>query len=361
MATPEQLAQIDASFKTATDRIQVLEQKLQEAVDAQRAAQAAPPAVATGKCNIKPPNYTDPDKDDWATFKRQFMELPLANGWSQLQAKAALLNALKGDAAASAASQTDIWNKPTLAECLEDLETMFMPRSSSQIAKAMVDVAYQGAKETLMHWHTRLQVLYRKGYPDSTDQSVLIRRFIVGIRSEKIRNQALRADPMDYRAALLAAQNELAVQQVNKTATTGVSGPMADSGVEPMDIDAIVSRKRGRVAALQDSGNEGDHQEAIEDIIATLNLMKKAENGCWFCGNTKHMKKDCILFKKAKGNILQNQDKKKRENTRGTGNKRMQLKKMIAAMDKEEAEDTADSSDSEDEEAVTDSEGEEDF
>lgn len=280
--------------------------------------------------------FENPEKDDWYTFKKQFTALPGALGWTHRQARAALFNCLRGPAAA-AASNSPIWEVTDVPlnavdhnpdgetpwrDALLHLEGLFLPRAASQIAKSHFDIAAQQPRESLIAWHTRIRNLFLKAYPGNADEAALIRRFAAGLRSEQIRRQVFRSDPDTYLIALAAAQNELAVVEMDH-ALTGHKG-------EPMEIGAVGKRRNGggfRIAAVNDlaEGNEDQNDDdginnlSLEDdedvndehlqaeyegylavldhkgVIAAADKQRK----CFGCESTKHLFRDCHTNKKA--------------------------------------------------------------
>lgn len=245
------------------------------------------PAQAPPRANLKGQTFEDPETADWKTFRAQVEVLPQANAWTIYQAKTALINALRGPAAA-AAVDLPIWpNDVDVAGALDILEEKFLPRAASQIAKSQFDASYQQPKESLMAWHTRVQALHRKAYPGINEESNMIRKFATGIKVSQVCSQVFRADPLTFAEALTSAQNEFGVMVMDRE--SGGAG-MRQSRGTPMEIGAIPD--------MGPTGNE----ETKKQIMAILKNQSAGgkDFACFFCGDKNHYKSGCSLWQKAK-------------------------------------------------------------
>lgn len=231
---------------------------------------------------IKAPTFSDDEGEEWSCFRDAFMGLPAANGWSDLQSKAAIRVSLLGVARTSA-SGIDDWDNKRFAEIMRELDEIFLPRAASNIAKARFDNAYQGPKETLRSWHSRVQTLHRQGYPNSVEEATKTRKFVTGLRNEAIRQQVLRGDPKTFREALTMAQNEAAVYICDRGATGQNGG--------------------SEIAALcnMETGNEpSENDEQKKKLLAAIRNGAQQERACYFCTKPGHLKANCELWLQAK-------------------------------------------------------------
>ena len=172
--------------------------------------------------NLKPPPFTDPETEDWLVWRCQFQVLPLSNNWSQEQAKAALVCALRGPAAAAAINIPIMDPRVDLEGALTLLERKFLPPAASKLAKVQFSQAYQKGKEGLLAWHNRCLNLFRKAFPKKdVDDEIVIGHFADGIRDQTVRKQVNRMNPNTYDQALIHALNEASVNAGDKATTLG--------------------------------------------------------------------------------------------------------------------------------------------
>ena len=222
---------------------------------------------------LKPDTFGQKDHESWPNFRRRFEHCARFNMWNEDQQKLALVNAMIGKAA-DAIQDLKVEQFHTAADLLNAYEKRFMPAAQSDIVRIQFDRCRQNARESVLEYHSRLRALYRRAYPQSTDDIQLIRRFAFGLANPMVQQMVLRNQPKTYDDALEAALNESAVMDVAgalRTGTASLGNPLpsttglhpTDGTPEPMEIGALGS------------------------------------NECMFCGKPGHWKSRCQLWQKA--------------------------------------------------------------
>ena len=223
---------------------------------------------------LKPDTFGQKDHESWPNFRRRFEHCARFNCWDSEQQKLALVSAMVGKAA-DAIGDLKVEQFQDCKGMLDAFEKRFMPAAQSDIVRIQFDRCRQNARESVLEFHARLRALYRRAYPQSNDDTQLIRRFAFGLANPLVQQMVLRKQVQSYDAALEAALNESAVMDVTETLRAGVSSannllPSAtaltasEGGPEPMEIGALGS------------------------------------NECMFCGRTGHWKSKCQLWNKAR-------------------------------------------------------------
>ena len=223
---------------------------------------------------LKPDTFGHKEQESWPNFRRRFEHCARFNGWDSEQQKLALVSAMVGKAA-DAVGDLKVENFLDCQQMLEAFEKRFMPASQSDIVRIQFDRCRQNARESVLEFHARLRALYRRAYPNSTDDTQLIRRFAFGLANPLVQQMVLRKQVQKYDDALEAALNESAVMDVTQTLRSGVSSSTnllpsttgltaSEGGPEPMEIGAL------------------------------------GPNECMFCGRTGHWKSKCQLWNKAR-------------------------------------------------------------
>ncbi|CAM6053943.1 unnamed protein product [Sphagnum tenellum] len=121
----------------------------------------------------------------------------------------------------------------TLEQLLVQYEAKFMPPAASSLARTRFEEARQGSKESNLAFHGRVATLWARAYPGDPIGNLVIRKFMTGLRTLRMREFVQRANPATWAAVLQAAQAEQAIVESNK----------ATSSEDSMDISAIDLKK----------------------------------------------------------------------------------------------------------------------
>jgi len=228
---------------------------------------------------MRPDEFKGRPEDDWMTFRRHFERIVLLNEWNLHRAGLALQVVMKEDAA-RATTDIDISNCTSIGECLDLFEARFLPPSASQMARVRFDQAHQTAQEKELAFHARARALYARAYPTSNDDTPLIRKFTLGLRDPRIKEQVLRKNPATYAAALEAAQAEQSIVEVSAHLTLGVeTAPTTPTTPTQATPAAAAAPERMEIGAI----GGGDSRQ-IE---------------CWLCKEKGHRRTDCPLYQRA--------------------------------------------------------------
>ena len=220
---------------------------------------------------LKLPRYSHTAKEDWTVFRWQFETVVGVNQYDDLNARMALSSVMDGAAALVTMDINRVGGNLTLQQLMNRYEERFLPPAASQLAMMRFDAAYQAPKESEVRWHARLRAIYMRAYPNAVggaDVPQLIRKFVIGLKNAKIREQTLRNGPATYALALDSALGEKAVVEVQQVMQGGLQGGMglrANRDViddeEPMDLSSLLA--------------------ALKDIQ------------CFGCGLQGHVKRNC--------------------------------------------------------------------
>jgi len=237
---------------------------------------AAPAADAPRNPRMPNLSFEGKDNDDWMSFRAAFINACNFNRYTDQQAKFALLGCMRGSAFLTVANIDHQYFGNHYVDLLDEYELKFLPPAASDLARTRYETATQGAKESVLEWHGRLRMLHTRAYGNEGNESQLIRAFSHGLRSRKVKENLLRAQPRTYDDALNVAQTEQAVQDsmnfipgsVPSFATT-IAGqkPRRKDGAEPMDIGAIGATGR----RLCHTCHADDH------LAKDCKLMKKSD------------------------------------------------------------------------------------
>lgn len=228
---------------------------------------APPPRPAQERLQtiVRPTPFEYKTAEAWPAWRVHFQSVQRTNDWPDVTARHALQACMQGTAA-NTVMDIDPMNYFTLAAMLDAYEERFLPAALSQLAKQEFDAAHQRNRESVLEWHARLRSLFRRAYPNTLDQTQLIRRFMLGVNNEEVQKAVLRDDPQNYARALQVAQNERAVLNAAKGAQSRLPAP----------------------------------------ANAMVTAVSKEDAICHACGVKGHFKRDCPMFQggKKKGAVL---------------------------------------------------------
>ena len=261
----EMATQFDGQLTTVKNQLAQAREQLEDVVN--NGAGGAAAGARKGAHQRIASFTNETGDDDWIVFKRHFLTCATLNSYDGTQKKMALAAAMKGKAAL-ATLDIDVSNvMMTFDQALALFEGRFLPAAASQLARTEFDAARQGQREKVLEYHGRLRAIHNRAYPDSRDETLLIRKFVMGLKSKELRMQAMRNYPDTYANALTIAQNEASVQQLVSVAELGAA---VNQG-EPMEI-----------GSLEQKSNEATKP-----------------GRCHYCNKTGHWKRDCLMLKRA--------------------------------------------------------------
>lgn len=249
-------------------------------------------AINVSKTKVE--KFASADGVEWMTWRSNFEITCDINGWAiaGVAADAILRNQTRRKREIAAAMQgaakravADIEWRPdavTSAQLLTLYEERFLPAAQGDLAYVSFGSAAQRETETALEWHSRLRDLFGRAYPlrraDAEHDRDLIQRFVLGMKDQKVREAIYDRRPATYSAALVEAHNKVAALAIlsGKAATT---------------VDRDIKIEPGLHAM-------GDR------------------NGCWFCNDSAHQRRECKLWAKAKKQLLEGNDKKGKDKSR---------------------------------------------
>jgi hypothetical protein len=127
----------------------------------------------------------------------------------------------------------------TSEQLLAEFKRKFMPAAASTLAQTNFEQAVMRAGESVLSWHSRLFSLWKRAYPTMEDETLLIRRFALGITNIDMRREILRQRPALFDEALNIAQTEEAVNKATQRTAINQAIMPAPTLDEPMDINAM--------------------------------------------------------------------------------------------------------------------------
>jgi hypothetical protein len=223
-------------------------------------------AVAPRAQGRKTTSFASGDPVEWKTWRSGFEVIANINAWGPARAKQEIRAALEGNAARIIGDIN--FNAPADAAALLDIyEARFLPAAAGRMARAEFTKITQSADETLLQWHSRCREHFIRAFPnEGPEASQRLRdQFVVGITDEIVSTHVYDVDPNTYALALESAQKKSASRLIY-----GNRSGAAGGGLHGMERD----EKRG---------------------------------ACHFCGDLSHFQRDCKLWTKAKGILLDGQ------------------------------------------------------
>ena len=244
-----------------------------------------PPAAQQSGNKVKVNTFSNAPDEDWLVWKHHFEQCRQLNKYNDNESRLALAAAMKGRAAAAVMDLTVLDPNEGIRDLLRNYENRFLPASASQLSRVQFEQVTQNARENILDFHARLRQLWNKAYPHLRDETMLIRKFSLGLRRADVRRQVIRTNPQTYGDALEAAQNEASVAQVCSVTETGAGA------AEHMEIGAMIKNHfRGKKIANLDKRR----------TLGSGGSTGKKGGTCHFCGKSGHWKNECHLLGKAK-------------------------------------------------------------
>ena len=197
--------------------------------------------------------------EDWVSFKRRYDYYRAYYGAIDKDAAYALRGCMVG-AAGAAVHNVKIEGK-TYVEVVEAYDALFLPPAASALAQTKFEQVVQGKGEDVMNYHARVLDLWQRAYPTMKDESILIRKFAMGLSQVNVRSRVLRGPTDTYSAALTLAQSEVAVENTNRALVGNLS---SNPPPVPMEIGHIGS---------------DDEEEEEEDQDETLGVVRPGGRG----------------------------------------------------------------------------------
>jgi hypothetical protein len=226
--------------------------------------------------------FSSGDPVEWKTWRSTFVVIADINGWQAARAKQEVRASMDGNAARTV-RDIDFAAPLTVAALLDLYEARFLPAASGRLARAEFINVTQSGDETLLQWHSRCREHFMRAFPDeNAEPSQKLRdQFIMGIIDEVISTHVYDANPDTYAGALDSAQRKSATR--------------------------IIFSKR--------SGAAGGGLHHMEN-------QKDDKRGCHFCGDLNHFQRDCKLWTKAKGILLDGEGNRRGGGGRGRPGRR---------------------------------------
>ena len=261
---PANLADVIAAVNLLNQQIQNLQAANDQLTDQNRrqadaivtltAHQARPPPPPARGPPPRPLNisFGNTAAEDWISFRKKFETHAETQRYDLQDGKNMLLTSMVGQAFVTASRLNHRDMTEDLQALLALYETKFLPPSASATAILKYDQAMQGAHETVLDWHGRLDNLWSRAYPRIDGGQLLIKKFINGLRIKALRQFTMRAKPQTYDDALVSAMEEQCVQETTVFGQSyGQQVPQAGGGHpghqgrgEPMEIGAMGEQKR---------------------------------------------------------------------------------------------------------------------
>ena len=237
--------------------------------------------------------------------------------------KLAILAELRGKAAQTAKSIIDE-DFPTLDAFFNKLRSLFLSPSYSDVSKSLFVNRVQQDDESVLQFHGALRVLFERAYPTADERvdSELIRKFIGGLKHEKLHTEMRLNPPGTYQDCLIHAMRiEGRLQMINLEremqtrarkgeltnapmhyatfgGTTNGGSSTNGGGAEPMDVGNIskaqqnANRGRGRGGRGghgRGRGRGGNQSTGKPQVYGN----EPKNDNCYYCNKPGHMARNC--------------------------------------------------------------------
>ena len=161
---------------------------------------------------IKPDRYFGPAVESYSQWRKAFLNLKDINNWSEAMGIRLGFAAMYKDARI-ATTHLDPEDFATTEEFLEELGKLFEPPATGEVARMAFDRISQQPTETILEYSNRMRAAFVKAYPSSSvnEDSILLRSFMHGLCSERVKTHTFRAKPTNYQDAIEAAMCESAL------------------------------------------------------------------------------------------------------------------------------------------------------
>ena len=212
------------------------------------------------------------DAQDWINFKVQFETVARLNKWSLDKQKDELRSHMTGEAMASTLdidlSLND--NNVSLKDVLARFDKVFLSEANSEAARTAFKLVKQEELESIEDFYIRTRNLHLQAYPgidlDTSDRA--IDQFIENLLDDGVSRQLLISKPKTFKACLDAAVNQRAVELKMK------------------DREGKRKAKTNPPKAAAANNSMGDASAGVNNI---------GGEGCWTCGLTGHIARQCNL------------------------------------------------------------------
>ena len=321
------VAQVQNQTRTNANDIRVLLDRIRELEARPDQGPPAPPKISMPKIT-----FSNSKGEDWLSFKRAFLNHRRAHRYDDWTSRVVLAACMR-DAAAAAVLNVRVEGIPGIRVNFDDVireyEARFLPASASALAQTKFESAVQMKGETVLSWHSRVRDLFERAYPNQRDQTVLVRRFALGLNRIAVRNRVLRGGMDNFDAALDLAQSEMAVEDTNR-ALAGAPHLMSQgsgTGPEPMEIGRVgVKKDQGKVAALGQARrwprNPNQPRQKFQVSAHPRRVPRTPGTGkrrCYKCGQIGHYQATC-------------KTKSKKKKTTGSKNYKKTHRQVVAAI-----------------------------
>jgi hypothetical protein len=183
------------------------------------------------------------------------------------------------------------------AENLLDLyQLRFCPVAAGDVAQVAFDTAGQQEGETILGWHSRLRDTFVLAHPGQEagleTNTVVMRKFILGLTSIKAREQTYKRRPETYTACLAEASTETAGNSILMQTALNAGPPRKAFKTEP-GILAMNVQQQG------DNPLQEAYAAAIrQGMVGAMHEGEVDNRTCFFCEQTGHLKADCRIYLK---------------------------------------------------------------
>jgi hypothetical protein len=228
------------------------------AQELQQILQAARPAPHGRKVTI----FTSGDGVEWRTWRTNFGTVADINEWNPARRLNEVSAAMEGVAAQMVADIDRQADGLTPAGLLDAFEARFLPPAAGAAARSEFKYTEQMVSETTLQWHARIRGLFTRAYPEDVIQTsrLLIEQFTEGLLDIMVKSYVMEHAPNNFANALELAQHKSSI---------------------------LVALSKGKPGA------------------GTIGAIS---GPCWFCSGYGHSKRDCPLYRKARKELLGEND-----------------------------------------------------